>query len=71
MEFEGVNRSVDGKCPTVTFSVSTFTVTTNNSTDYEHMSCRDLERRERLIRVVGSRAASGLVTATLIERSDD
>jgi hypothetical protein len=71
VEFVGVNTDVNGACPTVTFSVSTFNVVTTNSTDYERMSCRDLERRERLIRVVGLRATTGLVTATLIERSND
>ena len=33
VEFSGVNRDVDGNCPTVTFSVSTYKVTTNSSTD--------------------------------------
>jgi hypothetical protein len=71
VDIVAVNRDVSGDCPDVTFSAGSYTVATSRSTKYDHMGCRDLERRARLIRVKGVLRTNGVVEATEIARVRD
>jgi hypothetical protein len=67
VQIEGTANDVSGKCPNLTFSVSGRRVETNGETDFDNKSCKDLEKRERKVRVTGFERPDGVVTATRVE----
>jgi hypothetical protein len=71
VHFDGTTRNVDGRCPSLTFSVSGRRVETDRDTRWDSMSCRDLEKKNRRVRVSGFERPDGVVIATRVAELDD
>jgi hypothetical protein len=69
-ELEGTIAGKSGTCPTLTFTVSSTTVTTDANTRYENTSCSALANNMK-VDVEGTKQSNGTVLATQIERSED
>lgn len=67
VELSGTLSGRGGVCPMLTFSVSSTPVVTSASTKFEDTSCGTLANGDR-VEVKGSKAASGLLTATKVEK---
>jgi hypothetical protein len=67
---DGWASNVRGRCPTLTFSVSGRGVATNRDTRWDDMSCRDLEKKDRRVRVTGFERSDGIVNATHVRKLD-
>lgn len=59
---------MSGRCPYLAFSVSGRLVETTGDTDFDDLSCRDLEKREYEVRVTGIARADGVVDAEQVKK---
>ena len=71
VQVEGNTHDVKGRCPNLTFTVSGRRIETSNTTTFSGMSCGDLEKKDRRVRVVGTERGSGTIDATRVTKIDD
>jgi hypothetical protein len=74
VQIEGTAVDVSGKCPNLAFSVSGRRVETSGDTAFDGGSCKDLEKRDRKVRVTGFERPDGVVDAARVEnlgKADD
>lgn len=65
-EIEGALGGLSGTCPVLSFGVNGFQVRTNAATTFEDGACATLKSGTK-VQVKGTRAADGVVTATLVK----
>jgi len=67
-EIEGSAGGVKGTCPTLTFGVNGFNITTSGSTTFEGTTCTGLKSGDK-VKVNGVKQANGSVAATKVTRN--
>jgi hypothetical protein len=71
VQVEGNTHDVKGRCPNLTFTVSGRRVETTGGTTFSGMSCGDLEKKDRHVRVTGTERSNGTIDATRVTKIDD
>jgi hypothetical protein len=71
VQVEGNTHDVKGRCPNLTFTVSGRRVETSGGTTFSGMSCGELEKKDRRVRVVGTERSNGTIDATRVTKIDD
>jgi hypothetical protein len=66
-QLSGTLSGLSGKCPTVSFTVSSKTVTTTSATAFPGTACKDL-RTGRAVSVTGTVQSNGSVVATIVDQ---
>jgi uncharacterized protein DUF5666/BACON domain-containing protein/all-beta uncharacterized protein len=66
-QLSGTLSGLSGKCPTVSFTVSSKTVTTTSATAFTGTACNDL-RTGRAVLVTGTLQSNGSVVATIVDQ---
>jgi len=66
-QLSGTMSALSGKCPSVSFTVSSKTVTTNSVTAFTATACKDL-RNGRTVSVTGVVQLNGSVLATIVDQ---
>jgi len=67
VELNGAPSGITGTCPTVTFTVSSATVTTNAAKKFDGLSCTALANAGR-VEVKGTKQTNGTVLATKVQK---
>src|SRR5262249_22258565 len=66
-EIEGSMGGLKGTCPSVTFGVNGFSISTNGSTVFDGTACTAFKSGDK-VRVTGTKQADGSVLATRLRR---
>jgi hypothetical protein len=68
VEFSGAVQSAGGRCPELTLRIGSWTVVTDKSTRFKHVSCSDVAKIGTAVQVKGVTDSSSVVHATEIDR---
>jgi len=67
--FEGIVTNVSGRCPDLTFTVSSWTVATDRSTKFKDISCGDVAKGGRSVSGEGTTDSAGVVQADIVKKA--
>jgi hypothetical protein len=71
VQVDGRAKNIKGHCPNLSFTVSGRGVETSKDTVFVGLSCRDLEKRELDVHVVGLAVLNGTIDATVVRELGD